>query len=75
MAEKNLFVKFNTGPSGHGAPVTAGEAMALKHAGAEGVKVFGFEGEGGHTAGCRQEKEQTKGYRKIFRYVRRQPNR
>ena len=55
MAEKNLFVKFNTGPSGHGAPVTAGEAMALKHAGAEGVKVFGFEGEGGHTAGCWHE--------------------
>jgi transketolase len=55
MAEKNLFVKFNTGPSGHGAPVTAGEAMALKHAKADGVKVFGFEGEGGHTAGCWHE--------------------
>jgi transketolase len=55
MAEKNLFVKFNTGPSGHGAPVTAGEAMALKHAGAAGVKVFGLEGEGGHTAGCWHE--------------------
>jgi transketolase len=55
MAEKNLFVKFNTGPSGHGAPVCAGEAVALKHAGAKGVKVFGIEGEGGHTAGCWHE--------------------
>ncbi len=59
MAEKNLFVKFNTGPSGHGAPVCAGEAMALKHARAEGVKVFGFEGEGGHTAGCWHETKNT----------------
>ena len=55
MAGKNLFCKFNTGPSGHGAPVAAGEAMALKHAGARGVKVFGIEGEGGHTAGCWHE--------------------
>ena len=55
MADKNLFCKFNTGPSGHGAPVCAGEAMALKHAGATGVKVFGIEGEGGHTAGCWHE--------------------
>lgn len=59
MAEKNLFVKFNTGPSGHGAPVCAGEAMALKHAGAKGVKVFGIEGEGGHTAGCWHETKNT----------------
>ena len=55
MAGKNLFVKFNTGPSGHGAPPAAGEAVALKHAGAKGVKVFGIEGEGGHTAGCWHE--------------------
>ena len=55
MAGKNLFVKFNTGPSGHGAPPCAGAAMALKRAGAEGVKVFGIEGEGGHTAGCWHE--------------------
>ncbi len=55
MAEKNLFVKFNTGPSGHGAPVCAGEAIALKRAGAPEVKVFGIEGEGGHTAGCWHE--------------------
>jgi len=55
MAEKNLFVKFNTGPSGHGAPPAAGEAVALKRAGADGVKVFDIEGEGGHTAGCWHE--------------------
>ncbi len=55
MAGKNLFVKFNTGPSGHGAPTCAGQALALKRAGAEGVKVFGIEGEGGHTAGCWHE--------------------
>ena len=55
MAEKNLFVKFNTGPSGHGAPPCVGEAIALKRAGAHGVKVFGIEGEGGHTAGCWHE--------------------
>ncbi len=55
MAEKNLFVKFNTGPSGHGAPPCVGEAIALKRAGAAGVKVFGIEGEGGHTAGCWHE--------------------
>ena len=55
MAHNNLFVKFNTGPSGHGGPVMTGEALALKRAGAEGVKVFGIEGEGGHTAGCWHE--------------------
>jgi len=55
MEGKNLFVKFNTGPSGHGAPVCVGEAMALKRAGVGEVKVFGIEGEGGHTAGCWHE--------------------
>jgi len=55
MEGKDLFVKFNTGPSGHGAPAAAGEALALKRAGANGVKVFGIEGEGGHTAGCHHE--------------------
>lgn len=55
MAGKNLFVKFNTGPSGHGAPAAVGEALALKCAGAGGVRVFGIEGEGGHTAGCWHE--------------------
>jgi len=47
MEGKNLFVKFNTGPSGHGAPVCLGEAIALKRAGLDEVKVFGIEGEGG----------------------------
>jgi transketolase len=51
MAGKTLFLKFNTGPSGHGAPAAAGEAFALKRAGADGVKVFVFEGEGGLTPG------------------------
>ena len=59
MAEKNLFCKANTGPSGHGAPIAAGQAMALKRAGATGVKVFGIEGEGGHTAGVWHETKNT----------------
>jgi len=55
MQGKTLFLKFNTGPSGHGAPAAAGEALALKRAGAEGVKVFAFDGEGGFTPGGAQE--------------------
>ncbi len=55
MEGKNLFAKFNTGPSGHGAPCAAGEALALKRAGAGDVRVFAMEGEGGHTAGCHHE--------------------
>jgi transketolase len=55
MEGKTLFFKFNTGPSGHGAPAAAGQALALKMAGAEEVKVFAFEGEGGHTAGAHHE--------------------
>lgn len=55
MEGKTLFFKFNTGPSGHGAPAALGEAMALKHAGAGDVRVFAVEGEGGHTAGCHHE--------------------
>jgi len=51
MEGKTLFLKFNTGPSGHGAPVAVGEALALKHAGASQVRVFAFEGEGGMTPG------------------------
>ena len=35
---KTLFFKFNTGPSGHGSPAAAGEATALKLAGAEDVR-------------------------------------
>ncbi len=48
---KTLFLKFNTGPSGHGLPAMAGMALALKRAGADGVRVFGIEGEGGLTPG------------------------
>ena len=51
MAGRSLFLKFNTGPSGHGMPPAAGEALALKMAGAENVKVFAIEGEGGLTPG------------------------
>ena len=51
MEGKTLFLKFNTGPSGHGGPAAAGEALALKRAGAAGVKVFVLEGEGGLTPG------------------------
>lgn len=55
MAGKTMFLKANTGPSGHGIPVAAGEALALKRAGADGVKVFAFEGEGGLTPGASHE--------------------
>lgn len=55
MEGRTLFFKFNTGPTGHGAPAAAGEALALKHAGADEVRVFAFEGEGGHTAGATHE--------------------
>ncbi|MRR30446.1 transketolase, partial [bacterium] len=51
MEGKTLFLKFNTGPSGHGAPVADGEALALKRAGAGDVRVFAFDGEGGMTPG------------------------
>ena len=54
MEGKTLFFKFNTGPSGHGAPAALGEAVALKHAGSD-TKVFAVEGEGGHTAGTHHE--------------------
>jgi transketolase len=55
MEGKTLFFKFNTGPSGHGAPAALGEAIALHHAGAKDVRVFAIEGEGGHTAGAHHE--------------------
>lgn len=55
MEGKTLFLKFNTGPSGHGMPPAAGEAMALKAAGAGEVKVFVGEGEGGLTPGASHE--------------------
>lgn len=55
MIDKTLIFKFNTGPSGHGSPAAAGEAFALKRAGAGEVKVFALEGEGGHSAGAIHE--------------------
>ena len=55
MGGKTLFFKFNTGPSGHGSPAAAGEALALKLAGAGEVKVIAFEGEGGLTPGAIHE--------------------
>jgi transketolase len=55
MAGKTLFFKFNTGPSGHGMPAAAGEALALKMGGVEQVKVFAVEGEGGLTPGAAHE--------------------
>jgi transketolase len=55
MAGKTLFFKANTGPSGHGMPVAAGEALALRIAGAGDVKVFVVEGEGGLTPGSTHE--------------------
>jgi transketolase len=59
MAGKTLFLKYNTGPSGHGMAPAAGEALALKLAGAEEVKVFAFEGEGGLTPGGAHETKNT----------------
>ncbi len=59
MEGKTLFLKWNTGPSGHGMPSSAGEAMALKAAGADGVKVFVLEGEGGLTPGASHETRNT----------------
>jgi transketolase len=52
---KTMFFKANTGPSGHGMPSAAGQALALKMAGAEQVKVFVVEGEGGLTPGATHE--------------------
>ena len=55
MEGKTLFLKANTGPSGHGSPVAAGEALALLRAGLSDVRVFAFEGEGGLTTGASHE--------------------
>lgn len=55
MSGKTHFLKFNTGPSGHGLPVAAGEALALQRAGAGEVRVFALEGEGGLTPGGTHE--------------------
>ncbi len=59
MEGKTLFFKFNTGPSGHGSPPAAGQALALLRAGVKDVKVWAFEGEGGHTAGASHETKNT----------------
>jgi transketolase len=59
MEGKTLFLKFNTGPSGHGMPPAAGEALALKLAGVPEVKVFVVEGEGGLTPGASHETRHT----------------
>ena len=59
MEGRTLFLKFNTGPSGHGMPPAAGEALALRLAGAGEVKVFVFEGEGGLTPGSAHETKNT----------------
>jgi transketolase len=59
MAGKTMFLKANTGPSGHGIPFAVGEALALKRAGAGEVKVFAFEGEGGLTPGASHESKNT----------------
>jgi transketolase len=55
MSGRTLFLKANTGPSGHGMPFAAGEALALKMAGAGDVRVFVVEGEGGLTPGAAHE--------------------
>ncbi len=59
MDGKTLFLKFNTGPSGHGMAPAAGQALALKMAGAGDVKVFVVEGEGGLTPGAAHETKNT----------------
>jgi transketolase len=54
-AGKTLFLKYNTGPSGHGLPAAAGQALALRMADAGDVRVFAMEGEGGLTPGAAHE--------------------
>ncbi len=55
MEGKTLFLKFNTGPSGHGVAPAAGQALALRAAGLDAIKVFVVEGEGGLTPGAAHE--------------------
>ena len=55
--QKSLFLK-HTGPSGHGMGPAAGEALA-RAGGAEEVKVFVVEGEGGLTPGGAHEAKHT----------------
>jgi len=54
---KTLLLKFNTGPSAHGLPASVGQALALKKAGLQDVKVFLIEGEGALTAGATHESQ------------------
>ncbi len=55
MSGKTLFLKYNTGPSGHGNPAAAGQALALKLAGLPQVKVFSLEGDAALTTGVTHE--------------------
>ncbi|MFC1483822.1 1-deoxy-D-xylulose-5-phosphate synthase N-terminal domain-containing protein [Candidatus Neomarinimicrobiota bacterium] len=55
MGGKSLFLKYNTGPSGHGSPAAAGIALAYKMAGVPEVRVWALEGEGGLTTGASHE--------------------
>ena len=55
MEGRTLFLRFNTGPSGRGFAAAAGQAVALKRAGAEDTRVFVMEGEGGLTTGVTHE--------------------
>ncbi len=52
---KTLFLKFNTGPSGHGLPVSVGQALALKRAGWGSVRVWVIEGDKALTTGVTHE--------------------
>jgi transketolase len=59
MGGKSLFLKFNTGPSGHGSPPAAGMALAYKMAGVPEVRIWAYEGEGGLSAGASHETKNT----------------
>ncbi len=52
---KTLFLKFNTGPSGHGLPASVGQALALKRAGLSSVRVWVIEGDKALTTGVTHE--------------------
>jgi transketolase len=55
MSGRTLLFRWNTGPSGHGLAAAVGQALALRHAGADEVLVWGLEGEGGLTPGVTHE--------------------
>jgi transketolase len=55
MGGKTLFLKYNTGPSGHCSPAAAGMALAYKMAGVPEVRVWAIEGEGGLSTGVSHE--------------------